>query len=62
MNRKRNEKDRRDYNLKQDNEFPCNRRIRPCRRLDSISAEWIPMETVTRHPVIWKMFQKLGYA
>jgi hypothetical protein len=62
MNAKRRAKDRRGHNLMQDKEYRCNRRIRPCRRLDSISAEWVSMDTVSRHPVIWQMFQKLGYA
>jgi hypothetical protein len=62
MNVERREKDRRGYNLKQDQECLYKRRIRPCRRLNNISAEWISMETVSRHPVIWQMFRKQGYA
>ena len=62
MNDKRKDTDRRAHDLLQDQERLCNRRIRPCRRLDSITAEWIPMNTINRHPVIWNMFRKLGYA
>jgi len=62
MNGERRGKDRRGHNLKQDQEYPRNRRIYPCRRLDSISAKWISMKTVRRHPVIWQMFRKLNYA
>ena len=53
--------DRRAYNRKQDRAYPCNRRYRPCRRLNNISANWVPLETVTRHPVIWRMFRRQGY-
>jgi hypothetical protein len=53
--------DRRAYNLKQDNEYRCNRRYRPCRRLNIISAKWFPRETLMRHPVIWYKLHKLGY-
>lgn len=59
---KRKVTDRRGHNLKQDQAFSCNRRFRPCRRLNSITAEWVPMETITRHPVIWNIFRRLGYA
>jgi hypothetical protein len=61
MHEKRKVQDRRAHNLKQDQAHPRNRRIRPCRRLDNISAEWIPMNTISRHPVIFNMFRKLGY-
>ena len=53
--------DRRFNNLKLDREHRCNRRYRPCRRLNNIAAEWLPMETLMRHPVIWFKFHKLGY-
>ena len=62
MNNKRTVTDRRAHNLKQDQLYARNRRFRPCRRLDNISAEWIPENTINRHPVIWDMFRKLGYA
>ena len=62
MNDKRKVTDRRAYNPRQDKAYKCNRRIRPCRRLDSISAKWIPMGAIKRHPVIWHMFRELGCA
>jgi hypothetical protein len=61
MENRRKVKDRRAYNQEQDRGYPCNRRYRPCRRLNNISANWIPTATITRHPVISLMFRKLGY-
>jgi hypothetical protein len=49
---------RRAHNLKLDKEH---RRNRPCRRLNNISAKWIPRETLMRHPIIWFKFHQLGY-
>jgi hypothetical protein len=62
VNDRRKEKDRRAYILKQDKVYKCNRRIRPCRRLESISAEWIPMGAIKRYPIIWHMFRDLDCA
>jgi hypothetical protein len=53
--------DRRAHNLKLDKEHRCNRRYRPCRRLNNISAKWFPREDLMRHPVIWFKFHQLGY-
>lgn len=53
-------KDRRANNLKQDNAYLNNRRHRPCRRLNSISAKWVPIETVMRHPILWLKFHEMG--
>jgi hypothetical protein len=61
MKDRRNGKDRRAYNRMQDQAYQCNRRIRPCRRLDSISAEWIPMDAISRHPATWQMFRNLAH-
>jgi hypothetical protein len=61
MKNRRKVNDRRAYNPEQDRLPSCNRRYRPCRRLNNISADWIPMETITRHPVIPLMFRKRGY-
>ena len=49
MKNKRKVTDRRTHNLKQDQEYRCNRRVCPCRRLNNISAEWIPMDAISRH-------------
>jgi len=59
MNNRRKITDRRFHDLKQDRAFLCNRRYRPCRRLNNISAKWISMETLMRHPVIWFKLHKL---
>jgi hypothetical protein len=59
---RRKVKDRRANILKQDQAYKCNRRIRPCRRLNNISVKWIPMDAIKQHPVIWHMFHKLGCA
>jgi hypothetical protein len=60
MKNRRKLADRRHYNAKQDREYPCNRRVRPCRRLNNISAKWLSEETLIRHPVIWLTFRKAG--
>lgn len=57
---RRKVQDRRANDLKRDQTFPYNHRTRPCRRLNNISAEWIPTETITTHPVFWQMFRKSG--
>lgn len=61
MKNRRKVNDRRAYNSQQDREYSCNRRYRPCRRLNNISADWISTDTISRHPVISLMFRKLGY-
>ena len=61
MKDRRKIRDRRAYNREQDRAYPCNRRYRPCRRLNNISASWVPLETVTKHPVIWRMFRRSRY-
>jgi len=54
-------KDRRANDLKRDQAFPCNRRFRPCRRLNNISVEEVPMDTFIRHPYLWLKFHAMGY-
>jgi hypothetical protein len=63
MGNRRKTMDRRSNNLKQDKEHRCNRRYRPCRRLNNISAKWFPSprEVLMRHPVIRSKFHQLGY-
>jgi hypothetical protein len=61
MGNRRKILDRRAHNLKLDKEHRCNRRYRPCRRLNNISAKWLPREALMRHPVIWFKFHQLGY-
>ena len=36
----------------------CNRRLRPDRRLNSISWEWIPIENIKLHPVTRLVFSR----
>jgi hypothetical protein len=38
--------------------YTCNRRIRPDRRLNSISLEWIPIENIKLHPVTRLVFSR----
>ena len=58
---RRKVKDRRANNLKQDQEFPRNRRYRPCRRLNNISVEPVTLETFIRHPSLWLRLHLMGY-
>ena len=44
MRERRKVQDRRAYNSKQDQAFPYNRRVRPCRRLNNISVKWYPFD------------------
>jgi len=50
MEDRRKVSDRRSYNTKQEQAFPRNRRRFPDRRLNNISAEWVPMKQVHDHP------------
>jgi hypothetical protein len=61
MTCKRKIKDRRANDLKQDQAFPCNRRFRPCRRLNNISVGEVHMDTFVRQPSLWVKFCNLGY-
>ena len=60
-NIQRSTKDRRANNLKKDQAFSCNRRFRPCRRLNNISVGEVHMDTFVRHPSLWARFRQLGY-
>jgi hypothetical protein len=50
MEDRRKVSDRRSYNTKQEQAFPMNRRRFPDRRLNNISAEWVPAKQVHDHP------------
>jgi len=50
MEDRRKVSDRRSYNTKQEQAFPNNRRRFPDRRLNNISAEWVPLKQVRDHP------------
>lgn len=58
---KRKTKDRRANDLKQDQEFPCNRRYRPCRRLNNIEVGDVHMDTLLLHPSLSDRFRHLGF-
>jgi len=61
MKDRRKVKDGRSQNLCQDQQYSRNRRFRPCRRLNSISAKWISREMLIRHPIIWFKFRQIGF-
>ena len=58
MRERREKTDRRANDYQQDQLFRCNRRIRPDRRLNSISIEWIPMEHILLHPTTRLVFNR----
>ncbi|MGB5541637.1 MAG: hypothetical protein WBO37_16255 [Gammaproteobacteria bacterium] len=56
MNERRDRKDRR-HNERERN-GKCNRRVSPDRRLNSISAVWIPINHIYLHPLTRDVFNK----
>jgi hypothetical protein len=58
MKERRKTTDRRNNDLKQDLLLTCNRRIRPDRRLNNISAEWISMSEASHQAVARLVFSK----
>jgi len=58
MDNRRKIADRRIAHQGKANDRLCNRRIRPDRRLNSISSEWIPMEDINLHPTTRLVFSK----
>jgi hypothetical protein len=58
MNNRRKTADRRANNHDQDLQFGCNRRYRADRRLNSIEAEWIPIDNIRQHPVAKLVFSR----
>jgi hypothetical protein len=48
--------DRRSNDHRKEQSYRCNRRHRPDRRLNSIVTEWIPLEKISLHPVIRRVF------
>ena len=59
MDNRREEADRRTTVADRAGGRTCNRRIRPDRRLKSISSEWIPMENIKLHPATRLVFSRL---
>lgn len=51
-------KDRRSNDQKRENEYECNRRYSPDRRLNNISVVWVPMENIKAHPVTRLAFSR----
>ncbi|MDB4409649.1 hypothetical protein N9235_02435 [Gammaproteobacteria bacterium] len=58
MNERRIRCDRRGTNFRKDSGFKCNRRFRADRRLNSIKAEWIPINHINLHPATRLVFSK----
>ncbi len=58
MDNRRKVTDRRVAGLGAADEGVHNRRLRPDRRLNSISAEWIPLEHINIHPATRLVFSK----
>ena len=58
MGNRREEADRRTSIADRVGRCTCNRRVRPDRRLKSISAEWIPMEDIKLHPATRLVFSR----
>lgn len=58
MNNRRKCVDRRANNYRQELTFGCNRRYRADRRLNSIEVEWIPIDSISTHPVARLVFSR----
>jgi hypothetical protein len=56
MNERRKNQDRRRIEMKRDDKR--NRRVSPDRRLNSISAVWIPFNNISLHPLVRNAFRK----
>ena len=54
MNERRTKQDRRHNEHERDGK--CNRRVSPDRRLNSISAVWIPINHIYLHPLTRNVF------
>jgi hypothetical protein len=58
MNERRKSQDRRHNDTTGERSGKCNRRISPDRRLNSISAVWIPINHIYLHPLTRDVFNK----
>lgn len=56
MNERRKSQDRRHIERKRADK--CNRRVSPDRRLNNISAVWIPIHDISLHPLTRNVFGK----
>jgi hypothetical protein len=58
MKERRNKMDRRRNDLVRERSVFCNRRRFPDRRLNSILAEWIPLQLLESHPASEQVLQQ----
>jgi hypothetical protein len=58
MNERRKYADRRNFAQKYHRSAKCDRRNSPDRRLNNISAEWVPINHLNIHPVTRLVFSK----
>ena len=58
MKERRKHLDRRNFVLRDNRSAKCDRRYSPDRRLNSITAEWVPIRHVNIHPVTRLVFSK----
>jgi hypothetical protein len=58
MNERRKPQDRRSNDIESKRSGKFNRRISPDRRLNSISAVWIPINHIYLHPLTRNVFNK----
>lgn len=58
MNERRKKQDRRHHDMELVRSGKSNRRLSPDRRLNSISAVWIPISHVYLHPLTRDVFSK----
>ncbi len=58
MNERRKYSDRRNFVQESHRSAKCDRRNSPDRRLNNISAEWVPLNYVNVHPVTRLVFSK----
>jgi hypothetical protein len=59
MEDRRKSPDRRSFNAKQEQACSNNRRRFPDRRLNNISAEWVPLDQVHDHPATGTLLARL---
>ena len=58
MNERRKQADRRNFAERDNRPAKCDRRNNPDRRLNNITAEWVPIRHVNIHPVTRLVFSR----
>ena len=58
MKERRKYTDRRNFAIKNNRSAKCDRRYSPDRRLNNITAEWVPIKHVNIHPLTRLVFNK----